>query len=100
MKHKDINDMHPEVIWKGKPGRLVVDNSGSSSYKRIFVLQDHHDGDDCTPSMKKRYGYPNSYTFERYDPEADFDLEGNEMIIVGWMPGASLEFKTIKKYSL
>lgn len=100
MKHKEINDLHPEVIWKGKhPGRLIVD-TGSDGYKRIYILQDIHDGDDCSTTMKRRYGYGYSYVFERYSPEADFDLERNSMKVISWMPEANLEFKTIKKYSL
>jgi hypothetical protein len=100
MKHKEINDMHPEVIWcREHPGRLVVDIN-SDGYKRIYVLQDRHDGDDCSSAMKKRYGYKYSYVFDRYEPEADFDLEANSIKIISWMPDANLEFKTIKKYSL
>jgi len=101
MKHKDIFDMHPEVIWMGKhPGRLVVDKQKDSMYYRLYVLQNHHDGDDCTDKMKERYGYNYSYTFCRYDPEDDFDLEVNSIKIISGTPVANLEFKTIKKYSL
>jgi hypothetical protein len=97
MKHKEIDVLHPEVIWQGQHhGRLVVDTN-SDGYKRIYLLQNHHDGDDCTMTMKRRYGYMYSYVYERYNPEEEFDFKMHSLELKGFV---NLEFKTIKKFNL